>query len=147
MRYVHLLCEGRHVIRVLIVDDHQLVRQGILALLIKAKDIAIVGEARDGQEAIDLAQRLQPDVVLMDIEMPRMDGLRATEQLRAQGFAGKVLVLSMRSDEAPVRQALQTGAAGYLIKNSSREDLIAAIRAVHQGSRVSSPEVASFFQG
>ncbi len=137
--------EGSPVIKVLIVDDHQLVRQGIYALLTRAKDIHIVGEARDGREALEVTQRLLPDVILMDIEMPHMDGLCATEKLAELGFAGKILILSMRSDEAPVRRALECGAAGFLIKNSSREDLIAAIRAVHQGGRIASPEVAPFF--
>ncbi len=134
-------------IRVLIVDDHQLMRQGVVALLLKAKDIRIVGEARDGQEAVEMAARVQPDVILMDIEMPRLNGLRATEQLTRDGTPARIIILSMRSDANDVREAMRSGAQGYLIKNSSREDLIAAIRAVSQGRQVFSPEVSSYLDG
>jgi DNA-binding NarL/FixJ family response regulator len=133
-------------IRVLIADDHQLVRQGVTALLMTAKDIQIIGEARDGQEAIDLTERLQPDVVLMDIEMPYMDGLRATQQITAKGLSARVLILSMRMDEKDVQEAARRGAQGYLIKNSSREELIGAIRSVYEGKPACSPVVASFFK-
>ncbi len=131
-------------IRVLIVDDHQLVRQGLSALLMKAADIEIVGEARDGLEALDVAQQLGPDVILMDIEMPRLSGLRATEQLTAQRNPARVLILSMRDDEKDVRAAVESGAIGYLVKNSSREELIDAIRCVNGGNRVFSPAVSAF---
>lgn len=132
-------------IRVLIVDDHQLVRQGVAALLLKAKDVSIVGEARDGQEAIDLAQRLTPDVILMDIEMPRMSGLRATEHLKTMGHSPRILILSMRTEEKDVRAAAHSGADGFVIKNSSREELIEAIRTVNQGKTAVSPSIAPFF--
>lgn len=132
-------------IRVLVVDDHQLMRQGVCALLMKAQEVKIVGEARDGEEAIALAQRLVPDIILMDIEMPRMDGLEASRRLLASGTSPKILFLSMRTDEADVREAARIGACGYLIKNSNREELIAAVRNVHQGGRVASPEVAMYF--
>lgn len=134
-------------IRVLIVDDHQLMRQGVMALLLKAKDIRIVGEARDGQEAVEMAARMQPDVILMDIEMPRLNGLRATEQLKRDGTSARIIILSMRSDATDVREAMHSGAQGYLIKNSSREDLIAAIRDVSQGRQVFSPEVSGYLDG
>ncbi len=134
-------------IRVLIVDDHQLVRQGLAALLMKAKDIEIIGEARDGQEAIEQAQQLRPDVILMDIEMPRLNGLRATAQLTALGNPARVLVLSMRDDEKDVRAAVESGAIGYLVKNSSREELIEAIRAVSIGNPAFSRVVAPFPAG
>lgn len=132
-------------IRVLIADDHQLVRQGIQALLMVAKDIEIVGQARDGVETIKLTQELQPDVILMDIEMPIMDGLKATRQLVAAGSESRVLILSMHEDEEAVRQSVQAGAWGYELKNSSRDELIAAIRSIRQGLRVASPAVAAFF--
>jgi DNA-binding NarL/FixJ family response regulator len=134
-------------IRVLIVDDHQLVRQGIVALLIKAKDIKIVGEARDGIEAIELTERLFPDIILMDLEMPRLDGLRATARLKSMGMSARIIILSMKMDERDVRLAAQNGAHGYLVKNISREELIAAIRSVHEGHSVSSPAVAPYFSG
>jgi two-component system response regulator DegU len=132
-------------IRVLIVDDHQLMRQGMIALLAKAKDIEIVGEGRDGQEAIALTNSLHPDVVLMDIEMPHLDGLRATHQLTAMQSKAKIAIVSMRSDENVAKQARQSGAKGYLVKNSSREQLIEAIRSINNGNSVCSPEVTQFF--
>lgn len=132
-------------IHVLVVDDHQLFRQGLSALLMAAKDIEIIGEARDGQEAIELAQQLQPDVILMDLEMPRVNGFAATKQLTAQGHPAQILVLSMRTDEKDVRAAAQSGAIGYLVKNCSRDELLAGIRAARQGNRVVSPNVASYF--
>ena len=132
-------------IRVLIVDDHLLMRQGINALLIKAQDITIVGEARDGKEALELAERLQPDVILMDIEMPRLDGLQTTCQLVDSGHPAKIIILSMRTDEKTVRRAVDCGAQGYLVKNSGRDDLIGAIRTVYDGGRAASPDIESFF--
>lgn len=132
-------------IRVLIVDDHQLVRQGVIALLLKASDIEIGGEARDGKDALDAADRLTPDVVLMDIEMPRMDGLRATKELVARHPESKVLILSMRSDESVIREAKRSGARGYLYKNSNRDELISAIRIVNGGGRYCSPEFNCYF--
>ncbi len=132
-------------IRVLIADDHKLFREGVMLLLMAAPDIAIVGEARDGHEAVELASRLRPDVILMDIEMPKLDGLQATRQLAAGDHAVRVLMLTMRTDEKDVRGAARAGAHGFLIKNSSREELVQAIRLVHQGQRVVSPSVAQFF--
>ncbi len=132
-------------IRVLIVDDHQLVRQGVAALLLKAKDVTIVGEARDGQEAVALAQQLNPDVILMDIEMPLTDGLEATRQIARSGCGAQVLVLSMREDQEDVRQAAEAGARGFQIKNSDRDELIQGIRAVSRGERWVSPSIARFF--
>ncbi len=131
-------------INVLIVDDHQLMRQGLIVLLTKAHDIHIVGEARDGQEALELAEQLKPDVILMDIEMPRLNGVRATAQLKERRDPARVLILSMRDDETDVRNAMDSGALGYLVKNSSREELISAIRCVSQGTAVFSPSVAHY---
>lgn len=132
-------------IRVLIADDHRLVRQGIQALLMVAKDIEVVGEACDGVETIEMARALRPEVILMDITMPRLDGLAATRQLVAAGCRSRILMLSMRADEESVRQSAEAGAWGYQVKNASREELIAAIRSVHQGVRAVSPSVAEFF--
>ncbi len=133
-------------IRILIVDDHQLVRQGIAALLQRAGDIQVVGEARDGRDAIKKVQQLIPDVVLMDIEMPYLDGLAATQALMEGNCASKILILTMRSDEATAARAASCGAAGYLIKDSTREQVIAAIRDVADGKLVASPEVADFYR-
>ncbi len=132
-------------IRVLIVDDHKLFRQGLSVLLMGAKDIQIIGEARDGQEAIELTERLRPDVILMDLEMPRVDGLTATRQLRATNTPSKILVLSMRTNDRDVREAARSGARGYLVKNCSREELTEGIRSVFRGERVASPDIAPFF--
>ncbi len=129
-------------IRVLMVDDHQLFREGMRLLLKKAQDIQIVGEARDGQEAVELAQRLRPDVILMDIEMPGVNGFQATQQLTAAGNPAQILILSMRTDERDMHQATQSGAKGYLIKNISREELIEAIRLVHKNRPVSNTGIA-----
>lgn len=132
-------------IRVLIVDDHQLFREGLGQLLSQATDIRIVGEARDGQEAIELTQRLNPDVILMDIEMPRVNGLRATEQLTTSKHPARILILSMKEAEPDVHAAAQSGAQGYLIKQCDREELIQAIRSVNEGGLACSPEIASYF--
>jgi DNA-binding NarL/FixJ family response regulator len=120
-------------IRVLIAEDHHLVREGIRSLLERAEDIEVVGEAADGQEAVELAERLAPDVVVMDIAMPRMDGSQALVRVRALDVAIQVIMLSMYSDEALVRQALRHGAKGYLLKRSVTEELLLAIRAASQG--------------
>lgn len=132
-------------IRVLVADDHLLFRQGVNALLTGVKDIRIVAEARDGLEAVELAQQLRPDVILMDLEMPRLDGLDATAELTALGDPARILVLSMRTDEKDVRGAAERGAQGYLVKTCSRDELISAIRSVHAGGRVASPTIAPYF--
>jgi DNA-binding NarL/FixJ family response regulator len=132
-------------IHVLVADDHQLFRQGLSALLMGAKDIEIIGQARDGQEAMELAERLQPDVILMDLEMPRVNGFVATERLTAQGHSARILVLSMRTDEKDVRAAAHSGAIGYLIKNCSRDELVAGVRSAYAGNPACSPEIAAVF--
>ncbi len=134
-------------IRVLIADDHQLMRQGLRALLDKANDIQVVAEARDGQEAIEQVERLTPDVVLMDIAMPGLDGLRATERLTTRHSNTRVVILSMYSDETLVRQAVRNGAKGYLVKNGNRDQLVAAIRAVNQGKEYYSPSISHMLSG
>lgn len=131
-------------IRVLVVDDHQLMRQGVMALLLKAKDIKVVAEARDGLEALEKTARADPDIILMDIEMPRLNGLKATEQLIQDGTSARIIILSMRSDPNDVREAARCGAKGYLIKNSSREELISAIRTVYDGGKAYSPGVDGY---
>ena len=130
-------------IRVILADDHHLVRQGIRALLERADDIEVVGEAADGQEAIELVQRLAPDVLVMDIAMPRLTGTQATERLRALGVATQVVVLSMYSDETLVRRALRSGARGYLLKHSVTEELLVAIRATVRGEIYLSPAISA----
>ena len=130
-------------IRVILADDHHLVRQGIRALLERADDIEVVGEAADGQEAIELVQRLAPDVLVMDIAMPRLTGTQATERVRALGVATQVVVLSMYSDETLVRRALRSGARGYLLKHSVTEELLLAVRAANRGEVYLSPAISA----
>ncbi len=129
-------------IRVLIAEDHHLVRQGIRALLEKAEDIEVVGEAQDGQDAVELAERLTPDVIVMDLSMPRLNGSQATERIRALHLACQVVILSMYSDETLVRQALRAGAKGYLLKHSVAEELLLAVRAACRGETYLSSSVS-----
>jgi DNA-binding NarL/FixJ family response regulator len=130
------------VIRVVLAEDHHLVREGIRALLERADDIEVVGEAADGREAVELVQRLVPDVLVMDIAMPRLDGTQATERVRALGVATQVVILSMHSDETLVRQTLRSGARGYLLKRSVTEELLLAIRAAVRGEIYLSPAIS-----
>lgn len=132
-------------IRVVVADDHHLVRQGIRALLEKASDIQVVGEAEDGQQALDLIERLAPDVLLVDVAMPRMDGMQAIERVRLAHAATRTIILSMYSDEALVRQALRSGASGYVLKRSVVEELLLAVRAASRGDIYLSPAVARYF--
>lgn len=133
-------------IRVLIADDHQLARQALQALLDRADDIEVVAEARDGQQAVELARRFQPNVVLMDMAMPGLSGLRALEQMQALHPRPQVVIISMYSDEGLVRDALQKGARGYLLKQSTFTELVQAIRAVHSGQTFLGAEVADLTQ-
>lgn len=130
-------------IRVIVADDHHLVRQGIRALLERADDIEVVGEAADGQEAVKLVQRLAPDVLVMDIAMPRLNGTQATERVCALGMATQVVILSMHSDETLVRQMLRRGARGYLLKRSVTEELLLAVRAASRGEVYLSPAISA----
>ncbi len=129
-------------IRVIVADDHQLVLEGIRALLEKSSDIEVVGEAVDGQEAVELVQRLTPDVLVMDIAMPRLNGIQAVMQLRALGTPTRIVILSMYSDEILVRQALQHGAKGFLLKGSVSEELLLAIRAASRSAVYLSPMIS-----
>ena len=127
-------------IRVLIAEDHLLVRAGIRALLEKAGDIHVMGEASNGQEAVEMAEALKPDVLIMDIMMPRMNGIQAAENIREKRLSTHILLLSMYSDEGFVHQALQYGVKGYVLKSSVSDELIWAVRAVANGKTyLSSP--------
>ena len=119
-------------IRVLIVDDQAIVRKGICALLAEVEDTQVVGEAGDGQEAVEQAEALKPDVILMDLVMPGMDGIEATRQI-AQGEGARVLVLTSFAGDDKVFPAIKAGALGYLLKDSEPADLLQAIRQVHSG--------------
>ena len=129
-------------IRVILADDHNLVRQGIRSLLDKAGDIEVVGEASDGQEALRLVARLEPDVLVADVAMPRMDGLQAVERVRSLQGGTRTVVLSMYADETLVRQALRNGASGYVLKDAVKDELLLAIRAAHRGDLYLSPGIS-----
>jgi len=130
-------------IRVLLVEDHAMVRAGLRALLERAADINIVGEACNGQEAIDMSVELKPDVLVMDIMMPRLNGIQAAEQIRSMKLPVYILLLSMYSDEGLVHQALQSGVKGYLLKTSVSEELLWAIHAVARGETYLSTVISS----
>lgn len=129
-------------IRVLIVDDHAIVREGIAALLARQPDMVAVGEASDGAEAIARFGELTPDVTLMDIQMSKMGGLEAIEQIRRLSPDARILVLTTYPGDAQAVRAIRAGAAGYLLKNCIRKELLDAIRSVHAGRRALSPDVA-----
>lgn len=129
-------------IRVIIADDHNLVRQGIRALIEQSQDMVVVGEAQDGAEAVSLTQSLAPDVVVMDMSMPRLSGTHATAQIDALGTATRVIALSMYADKTLVREALRKGAQGYLLKDSVKEELLLAIRAATEGQLYLSPAIS-----
>ncbi|MEH1956033.1 MAG: response regulator transcription factor [Nostoc sp.] len=120
-------------IKVLLVDDQSLIRQGLRALLELESDLEIVGEAENGEEAINLVAELQPDVILLDIRMPIMDGVAATREIQKRFVKTKILVLTTFDDDEYVSAALKNGAMGYLLKDTPSEELAVAIRAVHKG--------------
>ena len=120
-------------IRVVIADDHHLIRQGLRDLLEKESDIRIVAEAVDGREAIDAVHRVRTDVIVMDVEMPGINGIEATRRIRASFSEIRVVMLSMHSDPALIRKALDNGARGYVLKKSAGEELVKAIRTVCRG--------------
>lgn len=128
-------------IRVLIADDHAIVRAGIRLLLASQADFAVVGEATDGREALALAEQLGPDVVLMDIAMPDLNGLEATKELKKRHPGIHVLILTMYEDERYFFETLRSGASGYVVKGAQPQDLFAAIRAVAAGQAYLTPRV------
>ncbi len=130
-------------IRILLVEDHAMVRAGLRALLERAADINIVGEACNGQEAIDMSVELKPDVLVMDIMMPRLNGIQAAEQIHNMKLPVYILLLSMYSDEGLVHQALQSGVKGYVLKTSVSEELLWAIHAVARGETYLSTVISS----
>jgi len=129
-------------IGVLLVDDHAVVRQGLRALLEAEGDIAVVGEAENGRQAVSQAKKTLPDVVLMDLAMPGMNGLEATRQIVRNLPSARVLVLTSYGDDDYVTQLLEAGATGYLVKQTAAADLLKAIRVVHLGSAFFSPVIA-----
>ena len=129
-------------IRVLIADDHAIVRKGITALLVTESDIIVVGEAEDGRLAITQAQTLRPDVILMDLVMPELDGIQAIRQITAERPDSRILVLTSFAADSKVFPAIKAGAQGYLLKDSGPEELVRAIRQVHRGECSLHPTIA-----
>jgi len=120
-------------IRVLLADDHAVLRSGLRALLDMEPDMEVVGEASNGREAVELAQSLTPDVIVMDISMPEMDGLAAARAVHEMGLPGAIVMLTVHAEEAYLFQTLQVGASGYVLKSSADRELMDAIRAAHRG--------------
>ena len=128
--------------RIVLADDHTIMRKGLRVLLERQSDFAVVGEAGNGREAIEMAQQQSPDVVLMDVAMPTMNGIEAAARITAAQPKTAVVILSMHSDEAYILRALKAGARGYLLKDSAENDLIQAVRAVAAGKAFFSPTVS-----
>jgi DNA-binding NarL/FixJ family response regulator len=130
-------------IRILVADDHPVVRDGLVAVLSTQPDFEVVGEAANGVEAVELAQRLQPDVVLIDLEMPNGDGVTAIEQLRAHNQTLGIVVFTAFDTDDRIVSALRAGAQGYLLKGAPRDDIFRAVRVVHGGGSLLEPLVAA----
>jgi DNA-binding NarL/FixJ family response regulator len=129
-------------IKVLLAEDHTIVRKGLRALLEDAKGIVIIGEAENGYEAVDMSNQHQPDVVVMDISMPLLNGLEATRRIKEENSDIKVIILTMHADEEYVLQGLRAGADGYLVKQSAPAELVAAVQAAFQGDSYLSPSIS-----
>jgi len=129
-------------IRILIAEDHLMVRSGIRALLEKSGDLNILGEASNGQEAVEMVEKLKPDVLIMDIMMPRLNGIQAAENIRKLKLPTHILLLSMYADEGLVYQALQSGVKGYVLKSSVSDELLWAVQAVAQGKTYLSSQIS-----
>ena len=130
-------------IRVMIVDDHTVVRDGVATMLGRQDDISVVGEAANGREAVDIAKSLNPDVILMDLRMPEMDGVEAMRHIREDNQEVKFIVLTTFDTDEYIFHAIEVGAKGFLLKDASREELFEAVRAVHRGESLVQPGVAA----
>lgn len=131
-------------ISVLLADDHHIVRKGISTLLSMENDIDVIGEAKDGNEAIKMTTDLIPDVVVLDITMPVLNGIDAIRQIKRSSPETKILIMTMHSREQYIRQAFSEGASGYLLKEATHEELVDAIRTVHNGETALSPSISKF---
>ncbi len=129
-------------IRVILADDHAVVRAGLRAVLGGAKDVEVIGEAKNGREAVAMAERFQPDVVVMDLDMPDIDGIAATKEIVAKGLSSRVLVLTMHVEEDYLVPLMEAGAAGYLVKSAADRELVDAVRAVAHGDVYVRPAAA-----
>jgi len=135
--------QHQHSIRILTVDDHQLLREGIAAVLESQDDMTLVAQASNGLEAVDTFRRLRPDVTLMDLRMPDMSGIEAITAIRSEFQDARIIVLTTYAGDVQAAAALKAGASGYLLKNLVRKELIDTIRAVHSGKRRVPPEIAT----
>ncbi|MGB3634884.1 MAG: response regulator transcription factor [Rubrobacteraceae bacterium] len=132
----------KEAIRILITDDHPVVRAGLEGMLSRQPDMEVVGEAGDGTDGVRMAEQLRPDVVLMDLRMPEMDGVAATQEIKAKNPETQVLVLTTYDSDADILRAVEAGATGYLLKDAPREELYEAVRAAAQGKVLFAPAVA-----
>lgn len=130
------------VITVVLVDDHAVVRAGLKAVLSTAKDVKVIGEGSNGKDAISLAQRLDPDVIVMDLSMGEMDGAEATKELKAKDTRSKILILTMHAEDTYLVPLLEAGVSGYLVKSAADRELIDAVRAVAHGDVYMQPSAA-----
>jgi DNA-binding NarL/FixJ family response regulator len=128
--------------RVLLADDHSVVRQGLRVWLERSKSIEVVGEAADGREAVRLAEELEPEIVIMDVAMPLLNGIEATAQITKRNPNTRVIILSVHADESYILRALNAGARGYLLKEATEDDLLPAVRSVQSGKPYFSPSIA-----
>ncbi len=131
-------------IQILIAEDHHLVRAGLKAFLEQEEDIAVIGETSDGQETLELTERLNPDILLLDIGMPKLNGIQILRQLNELKLTSRVIILTMYSDTSFIKRSFQYGAKGYLLKNSVSEELILAVRAVFRGEIFLSTAISRF---
>jgi DNA-binding NarL/FixJ family response regulator len=129
-------------ISVLLADDHAVVRFGLRSILAAESDIEVVGEAENGRQAVQMAQNLRPNVIVMDLAMPQLNGMEAIRQIVSEGLPTKVLILSSYSDDEYVHQLTEAGASGYLVKQSAAKDLVKAVRETHKGNAYFSPSIA-----
>lgn len=130
-------------IRILIVDDHAIVREGQRALIDTEQGMSVAGEGKDGFEAVELAHALQPDVILLDLQMPRKDGIEAIKEIKAENSEARILVLTSFAEDERVYSAIKAGAMGYLLKDSSPQEILTAIRQVYQGEMPMHPSIAN----
>ncbi len=130
------------VIKVILADDHAVVRAGVKAVLSAAKDIQVIGEASNGREAIALAERVHPDVIVMDLSMGEMDGITATQEMVEKKIPGKILILTMHAEDAYLVKVLEAGASGYLVKSAADRELVDAVRALAHGDMYMQPTAA-----
>lgn len=128
-------------VSIVVADDHKIVREGLIRLLESREDYTVVGEASDGEEAVAVVMDMQPDVVLMDLNMPKLSGIEATRQLDRAGCRSKILVLSMQEGQGYVEEVLRAGASGFVVKNSASKDVYNAIDAVRSGASYLSPAI------